>query len=89
MCLGHLVYTPQPQFTNRRIPAGHVTPYHGYATYPPVLLMPPQQGIPNQPYTMMTAPLMPFGGIRHTRRTQYCTSNLYVCTCTCTYNISL
>ena len=58
-----MVYSPQPQFTNRGIPAaGHVTPYYGYANTPPVL-MPPQQGVTSQLPAMMTAPLMSFGGI--------------------------
>jgi hypothetical protein len=53
--------SPQPQFTNRGIPSGHNIPY-GYVNYPPGL-MPPQQGIATQPHAMMTAPIVPFGGI--------------------------
>ena len=54
------LYNPQPHFTNREVPAGHVI-QQGDACYPPIP-MPPQQGIASQPHAIVTTPLMPFGG---------------------------
>ena len=54
------LYNPQPPFSNRGVPAGHVT-QQGYAGYPPVPIS-PQLGTTSQPHIAMTTPLQPLGG---------------------------